>query len=180
MHSRRSPQRGWRCSFRGSAGELPRTPAVNRNEVVTPSANKYEPGAVPADHGIGSDNCKCIIRLGKQPADPPSISLSSDRNGSLLGLARRSTLICCRSTTISASSVVRDRSRSITVPKISLHKSNIEQQHRPILDQTPADWIYDRDWRYRAPRSRRCRTRSDGPHRCCGAAARKQLLGMTC
>jgi hypothetical protein len=26
-----------------------------------------------------------------------------------------------------------------------LHKSNIEQQHRPILDQLPADWIYDRD-----------------------------------
>jgi len=32
----------------------------------------------------------------------------------------------------------RDRSRSITIPKISLHKSNIEQQHRPILDQPPA------------------------------------------
>jgi hypothetical protein len=28
---------------------------------------------------------------------------------------------------------------------VSLHKSNIEQQHRPILDQPPADWIYDRD-----------------------------------
>jgi hypothetical protein len=25
-----------------------------------------------------------------------------------------------------------------------LHKSNIERQHRPILDQPPADWIYDR------------------------------------
>ena len=44
--------------------------------------------------------------------------------------------------------MARDRSRSITVPTISLHKSNIEQQHRPILDQLPADWIYDRD-RYR-------------------------------
>jgi crotonobetainyl-CoA:carnitine CoA-transferase CaiB-like acyl-CoA transferase len=33
----------------------------------------------------------------------------------------------------------------MTIPKISLHKSNIEQQHRPILDQPPADWIYDRD-----------------------------------
>jgi hypothetical protein len=32
----------------------------------------------------------------------------------------------------------RDRSRSITIPKISLHKSNIGQQHRPILDQPPA------------------------------------------
>jgi hypothetical protein len=62
-----------------------------------------------------------------------------------LGLARRSTLICCLSTKISASSVARDRNRSITIPKISLHKSDIEKQHRPILDGPPADWIYDRD-----------------------------------
>jgi hypothetical protein len=61
-----------------------------------------------------------------------------------LGLARRSTLICCLNTKISASSVARDRSRSIIVPKISLHKFNIELQHRPILDQPPADRIYDR------------------------------------
>src|SRR4029078_6828061 len=43
-------------------------------------------------------------------------------------------------TRISASSAARDRSRSITIPKISLHKSNIEQQHRLILDQPPAGW----------------------------------------
>src|ERR1700746_860064 len=83
--------------------------------------------------------------LGNSRQIPPNISLSIDANRSLLGLARRSTLICCLSIKISASSVARDRSRSITVPKISLHKSNIEQQHRPILDQLPADWIYDRD-----------------------------------
>src|SRR5579862_7464762 len=83
--------------------------------------------------------------LGNSRQIPPNMSLSIDANRSLLGLARRSTLICCLSIKISASSVARDRRRSITVPKISLHKSNIEQQHRPILDQLPADWIYDRD-----------------------------------
>jgi hypothetical protein len=82
--------------------------------------------------------------LGNSWQTPPNISLSIDPNGSLLGLARRSTMICCLSTTISASSVARDRSRSITIPKINLHKSDIERQHRPILDQPPADWIYDR------------------------------------
>jgi hypothetical protein len=85
--------------------------------------------------------------LGNSRQTPPNISLSIDPNGSLLGLRRRSTLICCLSTRISASSVARDRSRSITAPKTSLHKSNIDQQHRPILDQPPADWIYDRDSR---------------------------------
>ncbi|MDI4239536.1 hypothetical protein OZ411_42910, partial [Bradyrhizobium sp. Arg237L] len=75
---------------------------------------------------------------------PPNISLSIAPNGRLAGLARRSTLICCLSTTISASSIARDRSRSITVPKISLHKSNIVRQHRPILNQPPVDGICDR------------------------------------
>src|ERR1700738_120766 len=83
--------------------------------------------------------------LGNSRQTPPNISLSIEMNGGLLELARRSTLICCLSTKISASSATRDRSRSMTIPKISLHKSNIEQQHRPILDQPPADWIYDRD-----------------------------------
>jgi hypothetical protein len=64
-----------------------------------------ETGAVPADHSVRSDDCKCIIDLGKSRQTLP----------------------------ISA------------FPKISLHKFNIEQQHRPILDQPPADWIWDRD-----------------------------------
>src|SRR6516164_6910232 len=72
---------------------------------------------------------------------PPNINRRRSK------LPRRSTLICCLSIKISASSVARDRGRSITVPTISLHKSNIEQQHRPILDQLPAVWIYDRDRR---------------------------------
>src|SRR6476659_1935864 len=82
---------------------------------------------------------------GGPPPPRHILSRSIDANRSLLGLARRSTLICCLSIKISASSIARDRSRSITVPTISLHKSNIEQQHRPILDQLPADWICDRD-----------------------------------
>ena len=72
-----------------------------------------------------------------------------------LGRVRRSTLICWRNTSISASSATRDRNRSIAILKISLHKSNIEQQHRPILDQPPADWIYDRDTPTNKPSSTR-------------------------
>ena len=78
--------------------------------------------------------------LGNSRQTPRNISRSTEMKGSLLGRVRRSTLICCLKTRISASSATRDRSRSITIPKISLHKSNIEQQHRPILDQPPAGW----------------------------------------
>jgi hypothetical protein len=62
------------------------------------------------------------------------------RMGGFPGRVRRSIMICCLKIRISASSATRDRSRSITIPKISLHKSNIEQQHGPISDQRPAGW----------------------------------------
>jgi hypothetical protein len=69
---------------------------------------------------------------------PPNINLSIETNRSLLGLARRSTLICCLSTRISASSATRDRNRSLAIPKINRHKSSIGYQHRAVLGQLPA------------------------------------------
>src|SRR5206468_6791312 len=95
-------------------------------------------GTMPTDHGVRSDNCQCIIDLGKQSADTSNISLSNKLKGARRGLARCITLICCLKTRISASSSARDRNRSTTILKISLHKSNIEQQNRPILCQPPA------------------------------------------
>src|SRR5580692_826627 len=55
-----------------------------------------------------------------------------------LGAIRRRTFICCRNVQISASSAARDRNRSTTVQPMSLKRSLIEQQHRPILGQPPA------------------------------------------
>src|SRR6185503_9569086 len=66
------------------------------------------------------------------------ISRSIRLKASLRRAPRRSTLICWLNTKISASSVARDRKRSVNIRQISLHRSNITQQHRPILDQPPA------------------------------------------
>src|SRR5882757_2058081 len=52
-----------------------------------------------------------------------------------LGALRRRTFICCRNVRISASSAARDRNRSATIQTMSLTRSLIPQQHRPILDQ---------------------------------------------
>src|ERR1700733_15848605 len=76
--------------------------------------------------------------LGNSRQMPPNINLSIETNRSLLGLARRSTLICCLSTRISASSATRDRNRSLAIAKINRHKSSIGCQHRAILSQLPA------------------------------------------
>src|SRR6476620_4764174 len=53
----------------------------------------------------------------------------------LLEAVRRRTFICCRSIKISTSSSARDRIRSTTIQTMSLTRSLITQQHRPILDQ---------------------------------------------
>src|ERR1700737_715906 len=73
--------------------------------------------------------------LGNSRQTPPNINLSIDTNRSLKGLARRSTLICCLSTRISASSATCDRNRSPAIPKNNRHKSSIGYQHRAILSQ---------------------------------------------
>jgi hypothetical protein len=54
--------------------------------------------------------------LGNSRQTPPNINLSIETNRSLLGLARRSTLICCLSTRFSASSATCDREMSIANP----------------------------------------------------------------
>src|SRR4030081_1687389 len=56
-----------------------------------------------------------------------------------LGGVRRRTLICCRNVKISASIAARDRSRSTTAQTMSLTRSLITDQHRPILGQPPAN-----------------------------------------
>ncbi len=76
--------------------------------------------------------------LGNSRQTPPNINLSIETNRSLLGLARRSTLICCLSTGISASRATCDRNKSLAIPKISRHSSSIGYQHRAILSQLPA------------------------------------------
>src|SRR6267154_1367022 len=76
--------------------------------------------------------------LGNSRQIPPNVNLSIETNRSFLGLARRSTLICCLSTRISASSATCDRNRSRAILKISRHKSSIVSQHGAILSQLPA------------------------------------------
>ena len=57
---------------------------------------------------------------------------------SFFGAVRRRTFICCRNVQISASSAARERIRSTTIQPISLQRSLMAQQHRPILYQLPA------------------------------------------
>src|SRR6516164_9008883 len=81
----------------------------------------------------GRTIANALLTMGNNRQAPPNISLSIELKGSFLGQARRSTLSCCLSTTVS--SAARDRKRSTIIPKNNLLHSDIEQQHRPILCQ---------------------------------------------
>ena len=75
----------------------------------------------------------------------PRTILSTARNGTRLGLPRRSTMICCRNTRISASNAARGRNRSTTIPKIILQRSNIPQKIIRFCVSRQPDGICDRD-----------------------------------
>src|SRR5260370_37124586 len=63
---------------------------------------------------------------------------STAQKESFFGAVRRRTLICCRNVQISASSITRDRIRSTTIQPMSLQRSLIAHDHRPILDRLPS------------------------------------------
>ncbi len=69
MDSRRSPQRI------GDAHLADQLANFQRHRWSTAAASRFpapirsKTGTVPTDHGVRSDNCQCIIDLGKQSAD---------------------------------------------------------------------------------------------------------------
>src|SRR6202035_3041525 len=103
-----------------------------------PSPIRSKSCTVPTHYGLRSDDCKGAIHLGKQSADASQYQPVNRNKSKPLRIARRSTLICCLSTRISASSATRDRNRLLAIPKINRHKFSIGYQHRAILSQLPA------------------------------------------
>src|ERR1700730_5864930 len=78
--------------------------------------------------------------LGNNRYRPTNINRSIPLKESFFGAVLRKTLICCRNVQISASSAARERIRSTTIQPISLQRSLMAQQHRPILCLSPARW----------------------------------------
>jgi hypothetical protein len=89
---------------------------------------------MPFDHGLRPNNRQRIANAREKP-------IKANKNQAValkvcfLGAVRRRTLICCRNVQTSTSSAVRDRNRSATIQTMSLTRSLIPQEHRPILDQ---------------------------------------------
>src|SRR5215208_115817 len=83
--------------------------------------------------------------FGNSRQTQPSTNLSAAVNGSRVALPRRSTMIYCRSTRISASSAARDRNRSTMSSNTSLMRSDIRHSVARFSTSRQPDSIYDRD-----------------------------------
>ena len=120
MYARCAPQ--WVCNAHlpdqppdrgrhpGAAPPRPRLPAPHRTTVS------------------GRTMASASRAFGNRWQTQPRTILSTAKDHTRLGLPRRSTMICCRNTRISASTAARGRNRSTTIPKISLLRSNISQK----------------------------------------------------
>src|SRR5712671_1865449 len=135
---RRSPQ--WVCD-----AHLSDQPAYfwrHRRSTATrsrlPAPVRSESGAVPTEMVCGFTIANASRALGNNRYRQTNTNRSMALNQSFLGAVRLRTFICCRNVQISASSAARDRNRSTTIQPISLQRSLMAQQHRPILHQLPA------------------------------------------
>src|SRR6476620_240127 len=75
--------------------------------------------------------------FGHNPQTQPRTNLSLAENGNRPTLPRRSTMICCRSTRISASSVARDRKQIEDETEDQFDETQHPGQRDPILCATP-------------------------------------------
>jgi len=138
MDPRRSPQ--WVCDAHLS--DQPAYFRRHRRSTATrsqlPAPVRSESGAVPTEMVCGFTIANASRALGNHRYRQTNTNRSMALNQSFLGAVRLRTFICCRNVQISASSAARDRNRSTTIQPISLQRSLMAQQHRPILHQLPA------------------------------------------
>ena len=140
MDSRRSPQRLARLISRISRRISNGTVGRPQRRRGFPAPIRSEARAVPSYNSVRLNDRKRTTGLSEQHVKTNENQSVNWVESELARRPRRSTLICCLKTKISASSVARDRKRSVNIRQISLHRSNITQQHHPILNQLPAGY----------------------------------------
>jgi hypothetical protein len=134
------------CSGRGSTGEVPPTPRGRPGRWLD-FQRQYDrkPARCQRITVSGRMMASASRVFGNNPQTQPRTNLSLAENGNRPTLPRRSTMICCRSTRISAFSVARDRNRSRTRQKISLMRPNIRASVTRFCTPRQPDSIYDSD-----------------------------------
>src|SRR5271157_3295650 len=114
---------------------------VTKNQMLRPTAPTARRRSSPGENAPpGQPDFGRAAPSLRQPI-PDSNALSR----SLFGAVRRSTMICCRRTRFSASSLARDRKNPISSDHSNLQASHIGPQDHPIRRLAQPDDIRDRD-----------------------------------
>ena len=87
--------------------------------------------------------------LGARRYNPTNTNRSKGRKTDLFGDLRRSTLICCRRTRISASSRPLERNKLVSAVHSSMRTSTIGHEHHPIRPASQPYRVSDKDRRLR-------------------------------
>src|SRR6478672_2868438 len=76
-----------------------------------PTPERSKSSTVPTHHGLGPDDGQRVYNARNEAIQPDEHQPVESAENNLLGELRRSTLICCRRTKISASSRARERNK---------------------------------------------------------------------
>jgi hypothetical protein len=90
---------------------------------------------MPFDHGLRFNNRQRIANAREKPIKANKNQAVDGAEGLFLGSGSPQNIYLLPQHPNSTSSAVRDRNRSATIQTMSLTRSLIPQEHRPILDQ---------------------------------------------
>ena len=115
------------------------------SSVIVPDAKRRHPGQCPPARAATGRSVACAPRprswaFEYRERSRCGIETTSSRRCPGPRLPRRRTMICCRSTKISASNAARGRNRSMTTPNNIRQRSNMTGEHHTILPSTPTGW----------------------------------------
>ena len=96
-----------------------------------------ETSAMPANNGVRLHDRQRIANVWKKPVETNEYQAIEDAERGSLRSNPPQNVDLLAQCPISASSAARDRNRSTTAQPMSLKRSLITRQHRPILGQTP-------------------------------------------
>ena len=142
---RGSPQRVRNAHFADQLAEFRRYGGADRASLDFQRQYDRKPARCQRITVSGRMMASASRVFGNNPQIQPRTNRSLAENGNRPSLPRRSTMICCRSTRISASSAARDRNRSRTRPKIGLMRPNIQASVARFSAPRQPDSIYDSD-----------------------------------
>src|SRR6476660_8437406 len=137
MDPRCSPQRIGNAHLTDELAYFERhlRPAATASRAQAPV--QPETSAMPANNGVRLHDRQRIANVWKKPVETNEYQAIEDAERGSLRSNPPQNVDLLAQCPISASSAARDRNRSTTAQPMSLKRSLITRQHRPILGQTP-------------------------------------------